>query len=191
MTSDNFVKVLEFFVNFTCCSNGGKVYLILNNHQSYITIEAITFSKENGIVLFMIPPHTSNKLQPLDLTVFGPFKTFVSQGVNDWMILNLGKTISIYDLPLICSTTSGLFPLDKSIFSDQDFLCSAARDRSLASNEEQRENSPDKISQTASISAPTSVASRNSGILTADAQNQTKETKFLSPECSGGSWQNF
>ena len=78
------------------------------------------------------------------------------------MISNPGKTISIYDLPLICSTawdraatpvniksgflSSGIFPLDRSIFSDQNFLCSAVTDRPLARNEDQRENSPDKIS---------------------------------------------
>ena len=78
------------------------------------------------------------------------------------MISNPGKTILFYDLTLICSTawdraatpvniksdflSSGIFPLDKSIFSDQDFLCSAVTDRPFARNEEQRENSPDKIS---------------------------------------------
>ena len=116
------------------------------------------------------------------------------------MISNPEKTISIYDLPLICSTawdraatpvniksgflSSGILPLDRSIFSDQDFLCSALTGRSLArNNKEQRENFPEKISQTASISIPTSVASPNLGKLTQDAQNQTKETRFLSPEC--------
>ena len=62
-------------------------------------------------------------------------------------------------------------------------MCSAVTDRPLARNDEQRENSADKISQTASINIPTSVASPNSGQLTQDAQNQTKETRFLSPEC--------
>ena len=78
------------------------------------------------------------------------------------MIFNPGITILFYDLTLICSTawdraatpddinsgflSSGIFPLDRSIFSDQDFLCSAVTDRPLAKNKEQRENSPDKIS---------------------------------------------
>ena len=162
MTSGNFVKVVQFFVNYTRCSNDRNILLILDNHQSHISIEAITFAKENGIVLLAIPSHTFNKLQLLDLTVFGPFKTFDSQGTNDWMISNPEKAISIYDLPLICSTawdraatpvniksgflSSGIFPLDRSIFSDQDFLCSAVTDRPLARNEEQRENSPEKIS---------------------------------------------
>ena len=80
MTSDNFVKMLQFFVNFTLCFNDRKVSLILDNHQSHISIEAITFAKGNGIVLLTISSHSSNKLQPLDLTVFGPLKTFFSQG---------------------------------------------------------------------------------------------------------------
>ena len=102
MISDHFLKVLQFFVNFTRCSNDRKVLLILDNHQSHISIEATTFAKENGFVLLTIPPHTFNKLEPLDF--FGPFKTFVSQGINDWMISNPGKIISTYDLPLISST---------------------------------------------------------------------------------------
>ena len=86
MALNNFVKVLQFFVNFTRCPYEGKVLLILDNHQSHTSIEAITFAKENGIVLLTIPPHTSNELQPLDSTVFGSFKTFVSQGINNWML---------------------------------------------------------------------------------------------------------
>ena len=62
-------------------------------------------------------------------------------------------------------------------------MCFAVADRPLARNEEQRKNSPDKISQTASISISTRVASPNSGKLTQDAQNQTKETRFFSSEC--------
>ena len=75
MISDHFLKVLQFFVNFTRRSNDRKVLLILDNHQSHISIEATTFAKENGIVHLTIPPYTFNKLEPLDLTVFGPFKT--------------------------------------------------------------------------------------------------------------------
>ena len=49
MTSDNFVKVLQFFVNFARCSNDRKVLLILDNYQSHISIESITFAKENAL----------------------------------------------------------------------------------------------------------------------------------------------
>ena len=61
-------------------------------------------------------------------------------------------------------------------------MCSAVTDRPLTSNKEQHENSLDKIFQTASISTPTSIVGPNSGTLILDAQNQTKEKKFFSPE---------
>jgi hypothetical protein len=35
-------------------------------------------TKENGIVMLTLPPHTLHKLQPLDRTVFGPYKAVVS-----------------------------------------------------------------------------------------------------------------
>ena len=51
--------------------------LILDNHDSHISIETIDLSKENGVTLLMLLPHCSHKLQPLDRSVYGPFKTFI------------------------------------------------------------------------------------------------------------------
>ncbi|KAK9744123.1 hypothetical protein QE152_g8076 [Popillia japonica] len=39
---------------------------------------------------------TSHKLQPLDLTVFGPLKTYYNQSLDEWHINNPGKTFDIY-----------------------------------------------------------------------------------------------
>lgn len=45
-----------------------------------------------------MPPHTSHKLQPLDRTVFGPYKTFYNEASKEWMINNSRKPLSIYDV---------------------------------------------------------------------------------------------
>ena len=145
MTSENFIHVLTFFVKFTRCSKKHKVLLIMDNHESHLCIEGVDYAKDNGIVLLTLPPHTSNKLQPLDKTIFGPFKSFVSKGINDWMIAHPGQVISIYDLPKIALQSwdraatpvniksgflsTGICPFDRSIFSDDDFLCSFVSDR--------------------------------------------------------------
>ncbi|KAJ3661675.1 hypothetical protein Zmor_006062 [Zophobas morio] len=50
------------------------VLLILDNNTSHITYESYSFCKDNGIVMVSIPPHTSHRLQPLDVTFFGPLK---------------------------------------------------------------------------------------------------------------------
>lgn len=156
MTSENFLKVLQHFTKHVRCSLEHKVLLIMDNHQSHLSVEGIDYAKENGIIILTLPPHTSNKMQPLDRTVFGPFKRFFNQGADKWMISHPGKTLTIYDLPAICVDAwdkaatplnvksgfrcTGICPFDRSVFSEEDFLSSFVTDRPLnatASNEEE------------------------------------------------------
>ena len=62
----NFLEFLKHFIYHIKCSVGQPVLLLLDNHESHASIEAITFAKENGIIMLTFPPHTSHKLQPLD-----------------------------------------------------------------------------------------------------------------------------
>lgn len=80
----------------------------MDNHESHITVEAINKAKDNGIVLFTIPPHTTHKLQPLDRGVFGPFKTYYNEACKNWLLNNPGKPLSIYDIAAI---TGKAYPL--------------------------------------------------------------------------------
>lgn len=59
------------------------ILLLCDNHKSHISIEAIDYARENWIVYLTFPPHTSHKLQPLDVTVFGPFKAKLKVAFND------------------------------------------------------------------------------------------------------------
>lgn len=61
----------------------GKVVLILD-HTSHINYETSKFCKENGIVLFCLPPHTTHVLKPLDIGYFGPFKKFWRKSVSSF-----------------------------------------------------------------------------------------------------------
>lgn len=67
-----FVVWLKHFVNITCATRDNPVLLLLDNHSSHCTLTCYEYCRENGIVMRSFPPHTSHKLQPLDLTVFGP-----------------------------------------------------------------------------------------------------------------------
>jgi hypothetical protein len=69
--------------------------LILGNHKSCLSIAAINVAKENGIVMLTLPSHTSYKLQQLDRTVFGPYKACYNACLNDWMLSNPRKPVSI------------------------------------------------------------------------------------------------
>lgn len=83
------------------------------------------------------PPHTSHRLQPLDVGVFGPFKAKLKIAFNNWHTSNPGKTINIYNIPKLVklayfesftakNITSGfekpgIWPFNEMAFSDEDF----------------------------------------------------------------------
>lgn len=91
MTSDLLLSILEPVVRYSnyCKAN---IILLMDQHESHITVKAVNFCRNNGITMLSIPPHTSHKLQPLDIGVFGPFKTYCATSFNKWMTINPGKT---------------------------------------------------------------------------------------------------
>jgi hypothetical protein len=49
--------------------------LIINGHSSHVTPWFIAYCIISKIDLFLLPPHSLHKTQPLDLSIFGPLKT--------------------------------------------------------------------------------------------------------------------
>ena len=72
------------------------VLLLMDNHESHCTLDAINYCCENGMVVLTFPPHCTHRMQPLDVAFNGPFKQKLSQ--NDWLVRNPGKAITINDL---------------------------------------------------------------------------------------------
>ena len=60
--------------------------LVLDGHGSHITIDVIEFAKLS-VYLLCLPSHTSHILQPLDVSVFKPFKSFSPRLVATWPVL--------------------------------------------------------------------------------------------------------
>lgn len=85
------------------------------------------------------------QLQPLDRSVYGPLKKFYSSSCDSWMKVHPGKTMTIYDIPGVVNDAwprastpmnirngfqvSGIFPFNRHIFTDDDFLPAYATDR--------------------------------------------------------------
>ena len=141
----DFLVFMQHFVAVTKCSKEHPVLILLDNHESHLSIALIDYCRDNGIVLQTLPPYCSHKLQPLDRIVFGPFKKYVDTASDDWIKSNPGKTMCIYDisgivkkaLPLAATPTNvqkgfqvcGICPFDREIFSDDDFLASSVTNR--------------------------------------------------------------
>lgn len=138
MDSDHFVKYLDHFINHVKPDPTNKILLILDNHNSHRTLTAINKARENNIIMVSLPPHTSHRLQPLDCTVFGSLKHHYAKECDLWHTNNPGSRLSLYDIVEIFSKaflhiatmekaikgfqTTGIYPFNNEIFSDDDFL---------------------------------------------------------------------
>ena len=62
--------------------------LILDGHNSHVTLEVVKISMESGLDIVSLPSHISHALQPLDISCFKPFKTAFRQISDAWCLRN-------------------------------------------------------------------------------------------------------
>ncbi|KAJ8965371.1 hypothetical protein NQ317_002874 [Molorchus minor] len=126
INGDLFLIWLKHFKSFINCSTNEPILLVLDNHSSHISLAAITFCRRNGIHLLSLPPHSSHRLQPLDVVFFGPLKSAYSQEADKWMISHPGRAITQFQNAF---SQTGIWPFNSDIFSDEDFAAADVKDR--------------------------------------------------------------
>ena len=65
--------------------------LIFDGHASHITIDVIDIARENNVILYCLPPHTTNILQPLDVAIFRPMKQHFSRLCGSIQLATIGQ----------------------------------------------------------------------------------------------------
>ncbi|KAJ8965431.1 hypothetical protein NQ314_004138 [Rhamnusium bicolor] len=98
MTAFLFVEVMKHFILHTSSSLDNPSLLIFDNHESHLSLEVVKLAKTYGVEILTLPPHSSNKLQPLDVEVLGPFQTYYRVDHDSWMTRNPRKTFYIYNI---------------------------------------------------------------------------------------------
>ena len=71
--------------------------LLLDGHSSHYEPETIRFAKENDIIVFCLPPHTTHEAQPLDFSLFGPLKSAWTSCCHEFHQQNRGKVITKFN----------------------------------------------------------------------------------------------
>ena len=138
MTSINFVAAIEHFIKLVKPSKEDPVLLLLDNHDSHVSVELVRLCKDNWVHLLTFPPHCSHRLQPLDVSVYGPFKFAMRESLNTWLQIHPGQRITIHETAQLCKepflrkfnpenitvgfTKAGIWPFNRSVFSEVDFL---------------------------------------------------------------------
>lgn len=88
--------------------------------------------------MLTLHPHTTAKMQPLDVGLNGPFKSYYNAAVDAWLVRNPARQLTIYNIaecvgpaymramtPINITNAfkkCGIFPYDDKIFTDEDFL---------------------------------------------------------------------
>lgn len=152
MNTEIFLDVMKHFVKHTSASKDNPALLIMDNHESHLSLEALDLAKASGVTVLTLHPHTTAKMQPLDVAINAPFKTYYNAAVDSWMLRHPGKSVTIYNVAecvgqafLKALTPAsivnafrkcGIYPFDDCIFNDEDFLPSQVTDRPLNSDED-------------------------------------------------------
>jgi hypothetical protein len=74
----------------------GYRLLLLDGHGSHVTMDFIEYCNDNKILLFVLPPHATHTLQPLDVCMFKPLSNAYSTQLMGYLqdsqgLLNLTK----------------------------------------------------------------------------------------------------
>lgn len=64
--------------------------LFVDGHSSHLNLRFIEYCDENRILLMAYPPHSTHRLQPLDVSLFNPLANFYSQNLNTWLYNSRG-----------------------------------------------------------------------------------------------------
>ena len=82
--------------------------LIVDGHNSHITLEVVMKAMKVGLDLVTLPSHTSHRIQPLDVSIFAPFKKAFKKAFkryrDAWVLRYRGKDVEKQVLAMWIST---------------------------------------------------------------------------------------
>lgn len=147
MNQDLFVQYLKHFVKHTRPTEKDPVLLVVDNHSSRMSLEAVEYCRKNYVVMLSLPPHSTHKIQPLDVTFYGPFKTYYSQACDNWTTNHPGRAITEAQVPGLVRIAyekaatqhiarkgflvTGVYPYNPDIFDESEYAPSLMSDRPL------------------------------------------------------------
>ena len=137
MTGELFLEWFHHFIKYSHANINSRTLLLLDGHSTHIkNIELIDEAREIGNDILCFPPHTTHRLQPLDVSYMGPLKQAINKVLEAHIkhrnIVRLVDLVGIYNVAsmtlgnysIIKSgfNKTGILPFNRNAFNDIDFL---------------------------------------------------------------------
>lgn len=157
MQKDIFLSWFNQFIDFSKPSKEHPVLLLLDGHTTHTkSLELIEKARENNVVMLCFPPHTTHRLQPLDVSFMAPLSTYYTSEVQKWMLQHPSRPITISQIGKLFGAAymkaasiqtavngfrkTGIHPLNHDVFPEWMFEPAETTNRpmpDLAENEEE------------------------------------------------------
>ncbi|XP_033226015.1 uncharacterized protein LOC117178694 [Belonocnema kinseyi] len=141
INTNMFMEYLHHFRDNVQPTKENSELLILDNHSSHFSLAVVNYCRENGIHLLTLPPYSSHKMQPLDRGFFGSLKIRFAYECDKWLSANPGRVIGPTEVAHLVNEafqkvatvknatsgfkTSGMWPINKNIFSEEDLTAAS------------------------------------------------------------------
>lgn len=154
INKESFLVWFSHFIEFSNPTPEKPVLLILDGHNSHTkSIELINLAREKNVIFLCFPPHTTHRLQPLDVTFMAPLSTYYEQEVRRWLVIHPGRVVTIVQVGKLFNAAfqraasvqtavkgfekTGIYPFNRNIFLDHLFAPAETTERPLVPTEPQ------------------------------------------------------
>ena len=162
MTNESFMAWMKHFVKHIGCTKENPALLILDGHVTHVKcLDVLLYARENGLEMISLPPHSTHRMQPLDVTCMGPLEIYYSQVVQTWMRENPGRAVTFHHVAELFEKAyskvvhskmlesgfkkCGLWPVDRSVF-DGAFVSAHQQHGVVVDDPSQENEEPDQAS---------------------------------------------
>lgn len=194
----------DHFLKYVQGRNKDEPILILfDGHRSHISMTLIDWAKENNVVLFVLPAHTSHALQPLDLGCFGPFQRIYNAECHKFIRDNPSSRVTRYNVCSIACKAyshalspenlkgsfrrSGIYPFDPSAVDSSQFVPATVFNNEQIPESTQKESSNKNELNKTLPSCSTEFFNRKTECIKQKANEEKKQRRNVSEIVSGKS----